>query len=91
MGDHVRRHPAQPGRHRGGVRRKNRTGGAGLEADEELLRHAVDHFSEDRILIATDHPHFDYLGTLKEITGRSDITKKKEKIVSHDAREFLRM
>ncbi|HXF32980.1 MAG TPA: amidohydrolase family protein [Candidatus Acidoferrales bacterium] len=62
------------------------------EADEQELKHAIDGFSEDRILLASDYPHFDseYPGTLKELRERTDITaKQKEKIVSHNAMEFL--
>lgn len=64
------------------------------EADEELLAHAIEHFSEDRILMATDYPHFDseYPGTRQEIMDRTDITQiQKEKIVSKNAEEFLRL
>lgn len=64
------------------------------EADEEMLRHAIEHFNEDRILMASDYPHFDseYPGTVRELKARTDITKKqKEKILSHNARAFLHM
>jgi len=46
----------------------------------------------DRILMASDYPHFDleYPGTVHELTERRDITKKqKEKILSHNAKAFL--
>jgi len=62
------------------------------EADERDLKYAIEHFSEDRILMASDYPHFDseYPGTVKELMERNDITQKqKEKILSHNAREFL--
>lgn len=64
------------------------------EADERDLKYAIEHFSEDRILMASDYPHFDseYPGTVREIMERNDITKKqKEKILSENAREFLRV
>lgn len=63
------------------------------EADERDLRYAIEGFSEDRILLASDYPHFDseYPGTLKELRARTDLTPvQKEKIVSHNAVEFLR-
>jgi predicted TIM-barrel fold metal-dependent hydrolase len=64
------------------------------EADERLLAHALEEFSEDRVLLATDYPHFDseYPGTVHELMSRTDITQKqKEKIASGNAREFLRL
>jgi uncharacterized protein len=64
------------------------------EADERLLALALAEFSEDRVMLATDYPHFDseYPGTLHELLGRNDITKlQKDKIVSGNAREFLRL
>jgi predicted TIM-barrel fold metal-dependent hydrolase len=62
------------------------------EADERDLRYAIDHFSADRILLATDYPHFDseYPGTVHELRERTDITPlEKEKILTHNAVEFL--
>jgi len=62
------------------------------EADERDLKYAIDGFSEDRILLASDYPHFDseYPGTVKELHERTDISEKqKEKIVCHNAMEFL--
>jgi uncharacterized protein len=64
------------------------------EADEPLLAHAIEQFSEDRVMMATDYPHFDseYPGTLHELLARTDITQKqKDKITSANAREFLRL
>jgi hypothetical protein len=64
------------------------------EADEPLLAHALAEFSEDRVLLATDYPHFDseYPGTVRELMSRTDITQmQKEKISSANAREFLRL
>jgi uncharacterized protein len=64
------------------------------EADERLLAHALEEFSEDRVLLATDYPHFDseYPGTVHELLARTDITQKqKDKIASANAREFLRL
>lgn len=64
------------------------------EADERFLPLALKEFSEDRVLMATDYPHFDseYPGTVHELKERSDITdKQKQKILTENAREFLRM
>jgi predicted TIM-barrel fold metal-dependent hydrolase len=64
------------------------------EADERLLKLALEEFSEDRVLLATDYPHFDseYPGTVHELKERTDITdKQKQKILSENAREFLQI
>lgn len=64
------------------------------EADERLLRLALEEFSEDRVLIASDYPHFDseYPGTVHELKERSDISEKqKQKILCENAKGFLRM
>jgi len=64
------------------------------EADERLLALALKEFSEDRVLMASDYPHFDseYPGTVKELRERSDISdKQKQKILSENAKEFLRI
>ena len=64
------------------------------EADERLLRLALEEFSEDRVLIASDYPHFDseYPGTVHELKERADITdKQKQKILCENAKDFLRM
>ncbi len=64
------------------------------EADERLLGLALEEFSEDRVLMATDYPHFDseYPGTVKALKERTDISdKQKQKILSENAKEFLRL
>jgi predicted TIM-barrel fold metal-dependent hydrolase len=64
------------------------------EADEKLLKLALEEFSEDRVLLASDYPHFDseYPGTVEELKERADISEKqKQKILSENAREFLRL
>jgi len=64
------------------------------EVDEVLLGHALAEFSEDRVLLATDFPHFDseFPGTVHKLRARGDISaKQKEKILHHNAREFLRL
>ena len=62
------------------------------EADEKLLRLALTEFNENHVLIASDYPHFDseYPGTVNRLCERNDITEiQKEKILEHNAREFL--
>ena len=62
------------------------------EADERNLKWAIDGFSGDRILLASDYPHFDseYPGTVHELKERQDISQlQKEKIMTHNAMEFL--
>jgi uncharacterized protein len=62
------------------------------EADEKLLRLALTEFNEDHVLIASDYPHFDseYPGTVNRLCERNDITEiQKERILEHNAREFL--
>ena len=47
-----------------------------------------------RVLMATDYPHFDseYPGTVNELRARGDISQlQKEKILTHNAEEFLRL
>jgi predicted TIM-barrel fold metal-dependent hydrolase len=64
------------------------------EADERLLALALKEFNEDRVLMASDYPHFDseYPGTVHELKERSDISdKQKQKILSENAKEFLRV
>ena len=64
------------------------------EADERLLALALEEFNEDRVMMASDYPHFDseYPGTVTELQERSDITdKQKQKILSENAKEFLRL
>ena len=62
------------------------------EADEKLLALALSEFNEDRVLLASDYPHFDseYPGTVNRLRERSDITEtQKQKILCENAREFL--
>jgi len=64
------------------------------ESDERDLKHAIDGFSENRILLASDYPHFDseYPGTVRELKERADITNlQKEKIMTLNALEFLQL
>ncbi len=45
-------------------------------------------------MMASDYPHFDseYPGTVKDLQDRSDISdKQKQKILSENAKEFLRI
>ncbi len=62
------------------------------EADEHDLAYALEHFSEDRVLMASDYPHFDseFPGTVHEIRGRTDITDaQKEKILTVNPSRLL--
>lgn len=62
------------------------------EADERDLRYALEHFGEDRVLLASDYPHFDseFPGTVKEMRERTDVTAaQKEKILTHNAVTLL--
>jgi predicted TIM-barrel fold metal-dependent hydrolase len=64
------------------------------EADERELKHAIEGFSEDKIMMASDYPHFDseYPGTVQELRDRTDISSlQKEKILTHNAKAFLRI
>lgn len=64
------------------------------EADERDLKRTIGEFSENRILLATDYPHFDseYPGTVHELKERTDITSAQmEKIMTHNALEFLQI
>ncbi|MCH7631558.1 MAG: amidohydrolase family protein [Proteobacteria bacterium] len=61
------------------------------EADEHDLAYALEHFNEDRVLMASDYPHFDseFPGTVKEIRERGDITDlQKEKILTENPKAF---
>jgi len=51
------------------------------EADERLLPLALEEFNEDRVLLASDYPHFDseYPGTVHELQERSDISDKQNR------------
>ena len=50
------------------------------EADERLLALALTEFNEDRVMMASDYPHFDseYPGTVRELQERTDITDKQK-------------
>jgi hypothetical protein len=64
------------------------------EADERMLSVTLEQFSEDRVLVATDYPHFDseYPGTIHELQARTDITAlQKDKILGANAKEFLHL
>lgn len=64
------------------------------EADEADLGYALEHFNEDRVLMASDYPHFDseFPGTVKEIRARTDITDiQKEKILTENPKRLLNL
>ncbi len=67
-----------------------------MEADEHpaALRMALDELGEDRILMATDYPHFDseYPHTVSKIQQNNVLSKiQKEKILGENARALLRL
>jgi predicted TIM-barrel fold metal-dependent hydrolase len=67
-----------------------------LEADEVpgALRMALEEMGEDRILMATDYPHFDseYPHTVSKLQENNLLTPiQKEKILGENARELLRI
>lgn len=62
------------------------------EADEHDLAYALEGFNEDRVLMASDYPHFDseFPGTVREIRARGDITDlQKEKILTENPKALL--
>ena len=64
------------------------------EADERMLAVAIKEFNEDRVLMASDYPHFDseFPGTVKELRARGDISaKQKEKILTENPKQLLRL
>ena len=67
-----------------------------LEADEVpgALRMALEELGEDRILMATDYPHFDseYPHTVSKLKANNLLTPiQKEKILGENARELLKI
>jgi len=64
------------------------------EADERMLALALQEFNEDRVLMASDYPHFDseFPGTVRELRERTDITaRQKEKILTANPMALLRL
>jgi hypothetical protein len=64
------------------------------EADEVGLRFAVDHLTADRIMYASDFPHWDhsYPRSVKELAEREDLTgDHKRKIFADTARAFYKL
>ncbi len=62
------------------------------ESDEKLLGLAMEELGDDRILFASDYPHFDseYPKTIPDINARTDITaKQKEMILNKNAEALL--
>jgi len=65
-----------------------------MEADEADLARPLAELGEDRILMATDYPHFDseYPHTVSTIRERKDLTAaQKEKILGGNAAALLRL
>lgn len=64
------------------------------EADEVALPLAVEHLGADKIMYASDFPHWDhgYPQSVKELSERDDLTEdSKRKIFGATARRFYRM
>jgi len=65
-----------------------------MEADEGDLARPLAELGEDRILMATDYPHFDseYPHTVSTIRARKDLTgAQKDKILGGNAAALLRL
>jgi len=64
------------------------------EADEADLERPIRELGEDRILMASDYPHFDseYPHTVSSIRERKDLTaRQKDKILGENAAHLLRL
>ena len=64
------------------------------EADEVGLRFAVDHVGADRIMYASDFPHWDhsYPRSVKELSEREDLTDAaKRQLFAGNARRYYRL
>jgi hypothetical protein len=64
------------------------------EADEKDLARPIAELGEDRILMASDYPHFDseYPHTVSTLRARSDLTERqKAKILGENAATLLRL
>lgn len=64
------------------------------EADEKDLSRSIAEIGEDRVLMATDYPHFDseFPHTVSSIRERNDLTmRQKEKIVGENASQLLNL
>jgi len=64
------------------------------EADEPLLPQAIDWVGADRIVYASDFPHWDhsYPKSVKELTDRPDLTdEQKRRILADNARALYRL
>jgi hypothetical protein len=64
------------------------------EADEPLLPQALAWVGDDRIMYASDFPHWDhsYPRSVKELADRPDLTEpQKRKVLAENARRFYRL
>ena len=64
------------------------------EADEPLLPQALEWVGADRIVYASDFPHWDhsYPKSVKELQDRADLTDaQKRGVLAENARELYRM
>jgi predicted TIM-barrel fold metal-dependent hydrolase len=64
------------------------------EADEADLKRPITELGEDRILMASDYPHFDseFPHTVANIRARKDLTERqKDKILGENAARLLNL
>jgi len=64
------------------------------EADEADLKRPIAELGEDRILMASDYPHFDseYPHTVSTIRARKDLSdRQKDKILGGNAAHLLQL
>jgi predicted TIM-barrel fold metal-dependent hydrolase len=61
------------------------------ESDEKMLALAMEEMGQDRILFASDYPHFDseYPKTVPDINARTDITAKQKELIFNKNAEAL--
>jgi predicted TIM-barrel fold metal-dependent hydrolase len=64
------------------------------EADEPLLPQALGYVGDDRIMYASDFPHWDhsYPKSVKELADRADLTDEaKGRVLAANARKFYKL
>jgi hypothetical protein len=64
------------------------------EADEPLLPQAIAYVGADRIMYASDFPHWDhsYPKSVKELADRTDVSDEdKRKVLAANARKFYKI
>jgi hypothetical protein len=64
------------------------------EADEGPMTQTLEELGEDRIVMATDYPHFDseFPHTVSKIKGRTDLNEQqKAKVLGENAAKLLNL